>query len=178
MVDEFARMSARGGLPEGRRFELLGGEIIEKLPHGPRHDTRVDRIAACLGRLAWPEPFHCRQEKTVRLSAYNDPQPDASVIRGRSEDYEDRYPDQDDALLVVEVADSSLDYDRGARLRAYAGAGIREYWIVNLREECLEVYREPHGGGFANRRVFRRGDEIMPLAAPSAAVAVTELLGP
>jgi Uma2 family endonuclease len=170
-------MGARNGLPEGRRFELLGGEIIEKLPPSPRHDTRVDRIAACLGRLTWGEPSHCRQEKTVRLGPYHDPQPDVSVIRGWSEDYETRYPVPDDALLIVEVADSSLEYDRGNKLRAYAAAGIREYWIVNLREDRLEVYREPQDAAYS-RRDFYRGDQVTPLAAPTATVAVIDLLGP
>ncbi|MGV3722364.1 MAG: Uma2 family endonuclease [Actinomycetota bacterium] len=175
--DDLIHLGEAGLLPPDRKFELLDGEIIESLPPSPRHDTRVNRIAAYLGRLEWSAAAHCREEKAVRLDQHYDPRPDVSVIRGNSEDYEAAFPAPDDVLLVVEVSDRTLRFDRGDRLRAYAAGRLREYWIVNLQQRQLEVYREPDGADYRSVRIYKADDTVTPLEAPSESVPLSELFG-
>jgi len=175
--DDLIRLGEASLLPRDRKFELIDGSIFESTPPSPRHDTRVNRIAAYLGRLKWTTPAHCREEKAVRLGQHYDPRPDVSIIRGNSEDYETAFPVPDDALLVVEVSDKTLRFDRGEKLRAYASGCIREYWIVNLQHRQLEVYQEPDGDGYRLIRVYKDNEAVTPLAAPSESIPVSELFG-
>jgi Uma2 family endonuclease len=175
--DDLIRMGEVGLLPAEGRFELLDGEVFYVSPPGPFHSSRVDRIGRLLDRLCDSRLAHARQEKPIRLDAYFDPQPDVAVVRGPEETYEERYPGPDEVLLLVEVAESSLEQDRTVKLTAYAEAGIREYWIVNLPEKRLEVYRDPVEGEYRTHLLFRAGDEVTPLHLPNAVVAVAALLG-
>lgn len=125
-------------LPRDGRFELMDGRVIELTPPGPFHASVVDIIAGLL-REVLPESDYCvRPEKRIRLNRYFDLQPGFSVVRGGPHDYLERYPEPADMLLVAEVAESSLEYDRGEKLAAYATAGIPEYWIVNLGDGQVE----------------------------------------
>jgi len=175
--DELIRLGALGVLPADRKFELMDGEIIEIVPPGPRHDMVVAVAAEYLGQLTWRTVSHTRQEKGVRLDPHYDSRPDVSQIRGTARDYSDHFPTVADSLLFVEVADTSLDFDRGEKLRAYAAAGIREYWIVNLRDEQVEVYREPDAQAHRAIRIHKPGETVTPLDAPDASVPINVLLG-
>jgi len=175
--DDLIRLGEAGLLPPEGRFELLGGEIFELMPPGPLHAFIVDLIGGLLETLSQTHGAHAREEKPVRLSAEYDPQPDIAVVRGRERDYRTRFPGPEDVLLVVEVADSSLEHDRRLKLPAYAAAGIQECWLVNLPEQQIEVYRDPAGGEYRLRRLYRSGEAIEPLLAPSAALPVRDLLG-
>lgn len=98
------------------------------------------------------------------------------LLKPSPDDYTSRHPRPDEAFLLVEVADASLDYDLEEKLPAYGHAGVAEVWIVNLRDQSLEVYREPHFTGYGSKTVVRAGDTVAPLAFPDAAVDVAELL--
>ena len=102
------------------------------------------------------------------------PEPDLAVLPGEPDDYVDHHPSE--ALLVVEVTDTSQHHDRKRKPGIYAFAGIPEYWILNLRRDAVEVLRDPKGGEYRKKLVFRRGQRISPLARPEASIAVDDLL--
>ena len=175
--DDVIRMGELGLLPHEGRFELLDGEIYQLMPPGPLHSTIVDLIGDLLEPLAASLLAHVREEKPIRLDASYDPQPDLSIVRGQSRNYRGRFPGPADLLLVIEVADSSLEHDRTRKLPAYAAAGIPECWLVNLQDHQVEVYRDPSVDGFRSLHLFRTGEAIALAAAPGSAVPVAELLG-
>lgn len=102
------------------------------------------------------------------------PEPDLAVVAGRPEDYDDRHPDR--AVLIVEVAATSLPQDRLTKQALHAAAGIGEYWIVNLLDSVVEVFRRPSGRGYATHRILRAGEQVSPLAGPGPVVEVAALL--
>jgi len=175
--DDLIQMGEVGLLPPEGRFELLGGEVYDLMPPGPLHASIVDLIRALLVPLALAHGGHARQQNPIRLNEEYDPQPDIAIVGGREHAYRDRFPGPEDVLLVVEVSDASLQYDRDLKLRAYAGAGVPECWIVNLPEQQIEVYRDPAGDEYLLRHIRRSGETVEALAAPGVALAVAELLG-
>lgn len=175
--DDLIKLGVLGALPRERKYELLDGEIIEQMPPGPLHDALVGVIASRLGSLTWRTASHVRQEKAIRLDPYYDPRPDVSLIRGTDLDYTENFPTAVDAVLVLEVADSSVEFDRGEKLRAYAAAGIADYWIVNLRDTQVEVYREPDAQGYRSLRIYKQGETVTALDAPETPLPVSALLG-
>jgi Uma2 family endonuclease len=175
--DDLIRMGEAGLLPPEGRFELLGGEIYQLMPPGPLHAFIVGLIRGMLDAFARAHGAHVREEKPFRLNQEFDPQPDVAMVRGRERDYRDRFPGPEDVLLIIEVADSSLQHDRELKIPAYAAAGVPECWLVNLPEQQVEVYREPTGTGYRLLRLYRSGEAVEPLAAPGAPFAVADLLG-
>jgi Uma2 family endonuclease len=170
--DDLLKLARLGVLPPDQRLELLDGEILEAMPTGPLHAVIVALIAEMLRALPGQQ-FHVREEKPVRLDPYSEPLSDVALVRG----YAERLPVAADVLLLVEVADSSLEFDREGKLAAYASAGIPEYWIANLRELQVEVHLIPEGAQYLLRRIHRVGDSVAPSAAPESFLAVAALLG-
>jgi Uma2 family endonuclease len=176
-VAEYHRMGEVGIIGPDERVELLDGELIAMPPIGAPHGYSVGQLDAYFQRRfagrAWVSV-----QGPVTLDAVSEPQPDVMLSALPAERYAIAHPTPDEALLVVEVAQSSLPYDRGRKLRAYARRKVREYWIVDLRHEQVDVYREPVGEGYAVHHVARRGDAVAPLAFPEDAVPVDEILPP
>jgi Uma2 family endonuclease len=106
----------------------------------------------------------------------SEPEPDLVLLKPAPDDYVSHHPTPDDVFLLIEVADSSLEFDRNKKLPVYARAGIPELWIVNLQESTIEVYLEPHFTGYEKKSVLRAGDKASPMAFPDVAVDVAELL--
>lgn len=175
--DDLIRLGALGALPANRKFELMDGEIIEIMPPSPRHAALIGHLSSFLMRLAWASAVHVRPGSLLRLSPQFDLHPDLMVVQGGALDYLERFPAPAETRLRVDFSDSSIGYDRGVKLRAYATAGIPEYWIVNLREEQVEVYREPDGETYRSLRIYKSGEAVKPLAAPEAPVPINVLLG-
>lgn len=175
--DEMIRMGEVGLLPAQGRFELLDGVIYQIMPPGPLHAFIVDIIGGLLERLAQERGAHVREEKPIRLSEHYDPQPDIAVIRGPERAYRRRFPGPGEVLLAVEVADSSVEDDQREKIPAYAAAGIPESWLVNLRDQQVEVYREPRDGIYRSIRIHRPGDVIEPALLPGVTIPVADLLG-
>ena len=123
------------------------------------------------------EEEHCivAIHNPVRLDEFSEPEPDVALLKYRSDFYKTRHPGSDDVFLRIEVAGFSLDHDRD-KLPLYGRAGIPEVWIVNLRDEVIEVHREPHFTGYGSKTVLRAGDQANPLSFPDVAVDVAELL--
>ncbi len=174
-VDEYHRMADAGILTEDDRVELIDGEIVEMSPIGDRH-------VACVVRISDGFAFRARDTAVVsvqnplRLGRRDEPQPDLVLLRRR--DLSGAWaPTSRDALLVIEVAETSVQYDRHRKLPIYAHSGIPECWLVNLPEDVIEVYREPQAGSWSIREIVRRGDTLTPLALPSVTLSADEILG-
>ena len=176
-VDEYYRMAEAGILGEDDRVELIDGEVICMTPIGPRHAGYVDRLTRrflqSLGDRA-----QVRVQNPVRLGEHDEPEPDVTLLRPRPDDYTTRHPTPEDVLLVVEVADSTLDFDRRTKARRYAEHGIPELWIVdaNPKRRRIFVYRDPAPDGYRTVQVVRRGERLAPLAFPDGALSVGEIL--
>lgn len=162
------------------RVELLDGVLVAREPQGGRHATAVGLVRVALER-AFGSRYHVREEKPVALDDTSEPEPDVVVVRGRLRDYRDAHPAR--PVLIVEVAESSLALDRLRKGGLYARAGLAEYWIVNLVDEVLEVYRDPvrtasrrTGSRYATVRLLKRNATVTPLAAPRARIRVASLL--
>jgi len=174
-VDDYEGMIRLGVLIERDRVELIRGEIVPKMAIGPRHSTCVKGLNQLLTQRAAGRAIAGVQDP-VRLPD-SEPEPDISLVRPPKERYLTRHPQPADIFLVVEVADSSLDDDRNIMRPLYAESGIQEFWIANLRDNCLEVYRGPRPDGtYQETRVLQRGQSTDIAALPGLVVAVDEVL--
>jgi Uma2 family endonuclease len=175
-LDRYEHLVACGAFAEGyeKRVELLWGMLTEMAPIGPPHSDNVDVLADWSHEVARNSGFRVRVQQPIRLPESNsEPEPDLAWVEKRS--YAKRHPNPDEVLLVIEVADASLEVDRGPKLAAYAEAGLLEYWIVNRRERVIEVCRQPRGRDYADRRLAKPGEMIAPLVAPGASLEVASL---
>lgn len=164
-----------GVLAPDDKVELLEGVIVTMAPEGPRHAAATTRVREALVSAVRGRAV-VREAKPFLASEFSVPEPDVAVVPGTLDDYDDRHPVA--ALLAVECSDSSLAQDRITKQGIYAAAGIPEYWIVNLRDDCVEVARRPDAiaRAYGERRVATRGDVIELLALPGARVEVDDLL--
>lgn len=174
-VEEYYRMAEVGILPRSARVELLDGQITDMMPIGPFHSGVVDRLIELFSELN-KKRWIVRAQNPVRLDRNNEPQPDLMLVKRRADSYTRSHPGPDDVFLLIEVADSSLEFDHSDKLPAYGKAGITEVWIVNLSEQQLEVYREPHFTGYAKTTILRAGDTAAPAAFPDAQISVRDLV--
>jgi Uma2 family endonuclease len=164
-----------------RRVQLIGGQLWE-WPEDSNHHSAAISLAGDELRRAFGPGFWVRVKSALNVSAYSVPEPDLAVLPGNPRDYRN-LDTPGTALLVVEVADATLAFDRGTKASLYAAAGIADYWIVNLVERCLEVHRDPvadpgqpFGSRYGSRVVVAGGRQVAPLAAPTARVEVGDLL--
>ena len=172
-VDEFARMGEAGIFTEDERVELLDGAIYEMTPIGPPHAWIVDRLNELLvSRLAGRA--HVRNQNPVRLGPHTEPQPDLTVAR-RSGSYASRHPESGDILLVVEVADSSLRYDRTQKVPRYGKAGIPETWLVDIEAGEVTINTEPGPEGYAKQQTLSRGSRLTATRVPNLALSVDDI---
>lgn len=168
-------MAETGVLKPDARVELLDGKIIDMSPIGPFHGGLVKRLSRFFnikakGRwvISTQDPLH--------LDDHSEPEPDVMLLKPSPDDYTNRHPRPDDVFLLIEVSDSTIDFDREEKLPAYGRAGISEVWLVNLNDETIEIYREPHFTGYGHKTVLRAGDHAAPLAFSDAVIDVAELL--
>lgn len=174
MVDDYERMAAAGILTEDDRVELIAGEIVETSPIGGRHVGRVNILVDLLADMVRPDALISVQNP-IRLSTDGEPQPDIALLRrGASLD---AVPTPEDVLLVIEVADSSRDYDRGVKLPLYAAAGIKETWLVDLVAEIIERHTDPHDGIYRRVASARRGESLASTVLPAIILSVDAVLG-
>jgi len=173
-TDEYHRLAEAGILEEDDRIELLDGELIIMPPIGDDHCGRVNSLTRKLSRRN-PERWLVSVQNPIVLDAYSEPQPDLALLRLDPRAFT-RKPTPADVLVLIEVADSSLAYDRGNKLTAYARAAVPEVWIVNLLDDVLEVYREPRGERYERTLTLRRGESVSPVLVPDVALEVAELL--
>ena len=175
-VDEYYRMSEAGILGAAERVELVAGDIVEMSPIGPRHGGTVLRVNWLFGQR-FGDVALTNIQNALRLDAHSEPQPDAVLLRPRPDFYTLSHPTPADVLLVVEVADSSIETDRRVKLPSYARVGIPESWLVDLVQDEVLVHRDPGPTGYRAVRTLQRGDKLAPLAFPGRELAVTDILG-
>lgn len=175
-VDEYYRMAEVGILGKDDRVELIEGEIIKMSPIGRRHAGCVNRLLR-LFSVRIGERAVITVQNPVRLNQRSEPQPDVALLIPRADFYSQGHPQPQEVLLLIEVADTTVEYDRNEKANLYARAGIIEVWIVNLDAELIEVYRQPTANGYLEIQQFRRGENISPLAFGDVAIAVDEVLG-
>jgi Uma2 family endonuclease len=177
---EYDRLIALGIIQEDERLELLAGELVLRDRQSPGHAFAIQALSEALQR-AIGSGSHVRVFSPIALDSESEPEPDLSVVPGAIRDYRDDHPSQ--PTLLVEVADTSLVFDRGHKSSLYARARMPEYWIVNLVDGVLEVYREPAPDvgapyGWAYRVALRLGpdERATPLAVTSARILVADFL--
>jgi Uma2 family endonuclease len=187
-TDEYHALIEHGIIGDGAPLELIDGVLIHKdrgeggisMTYGPRHALAIGQLAELNGLLK-AHGFHIRNQLPLTIAPHHEPEPDGAVIRGVPVDYRHANPTDSDSCLVIEVADSSLSFDRTTKQRIYATAGIPAYWIVNLRNDTIEVHEQPDlkAGEYRVRRDFQKGqalDLVMPSGA-SLAIDVGSILG-
>lgn len=174
-VDEYHRMAEVGILTEDDRVELIEGEIVEMSPIGSRHVACVNRLTRLFTQEGG-EGAIVSVQNPIRLSEYSEPEPDLALLRPRLDFYAEALPGPEDTLLVVEVMETSAEYDRQKKLPLYAQAGIPEVWLVDLAAECIEVYRQPSPGGYEEVQRRCRGERLAPQAFPDVELTVDEIL--
>jgi Uma2 family endonuclease len=175
-VGDYHRMAEVGLLSEDSRVELIEGEIIEMSPIGSTHSGTVNRSSAFLNRTLSGAVIVSVQNP-VRLDDFSEPQPDLALLKPRKDFYADSHPTAEDVLVVIEVADTSVEYDRSLKLPLYARAGIPEAWLLVLPKEVIEVHSQPKNGKYQKVRRLKRGKSLTSPTIPGLTCRVEDLLG-
>jgi Uma2 family endonuclease len=168
-------MAEAGILHEDDRVELIEGEILEMAPIGGRHAACVNRSAR-LFILRLDDRAVVSIQNPVRLSSGSEPEPDLMLLRPPADRYDEHLPGPEDVLLIIEVSDTTLPYDRGTKLPLYAATGIPEVWIFDLERRRILVHRLPDGDLYREALVIDTGT-IAPLAFPDLTIAMDEIFG-
>ena len=175
-VGEYYRMAEAAILTEEDRVELIAGQIVAMSPIGSRHAACVDRLNGLLHRQPG-SAFIVRVQSPIALDAYSEPEPDLVLLRPRADFYAEAHPSAADVLLAIEVADTSVDYDREVKLPLYAQAGLPEVWLIDLQESRIEVYARPQGGAYQQRIEVTADATLTSPTIPQLALAAADLLG-
>lgn len=176
-IDDLERMVTAGILRPDDRVELIEGELIDLVPISWPHQACVDRLAELfvrhVGRLAI-----VRIQGPIRLSERSLPQPDLALLRPQQDDYAEAGPTPADVLLIVEVSDTTLPYDRDTKVPLYARYGIPEVWLVDLTGQRILLFRAPHAEGYRDQDELRSWDVVSPVAFPDLSIPLTNILAP
>jgi Uma2 family endonuclease len=173
-VEDFHRMVEAGILGEDVRVELIEGELIDMPPVGSKHAGTVTRLSRML-TLAVSGKAIVYAQNPVVFRQYSEPQPDIALLKPRADDYTGALPVSEDVLLLVEVAESSLSYDREVKVPLYAHYGIPELWLIDLQHERVEIYREPGTGGYRTTVRPENSECISPSLLPGVSVCLPDL---
>jgi Uma2 family endonuclease len=160
--------------PFQKRLELLRGEIVEMTPIGIEHANVVTALTDWSYEVVPRDKMLIRAQNPIRISL-SDSEPEPDIVWVKKQKYS-QHPSPEDILLIIEVADSSLGVDRGNKLSVYAEAGIADYWIVNLLDRQIEVYRKPSGKSYQAKSIHCGDETIHPLAIPDASLQASRLL--
>ena len=174
-VDEYYKMIELGMLKEYERAEIIEGELIRKMTAGNRHAFIVDLLTRIFVRNT-AENILVRIQNPIRLTDFNEPEPDL-VLADLTKFDGRRHPRPEEVLLLIEVSDSTLKYDRDKKLPLYAEAEIAEVWIINLMNEIVEVHTQPSVGLYQSVKIYRRGETMQTVYLPDLELKVDEILG-
>ena len=174
-VDAYYKMAEAGILTQPHRVELIDGEIFDIAAIGSPHAAVTNRLVRSFAQAAADGRTLVSVQNPLRLDGYNEPQPDFMLLRPRADDYHGGHPNAADVLLLVEVSESSLAYDRGTKLALYARFGVPEVWIIDLPGAAVEVYREPAGDAYAVKERLTAGS-LAPVVVPGVSIDVGVLL--
>jgi Uma2 family endonuclease len=175
-IEKYKKLIESGVFTKRDKLQLINGILVAKVTQNPPHSVADLLCSKALARVI-PAGWHLRPDKPVRLPPDGEPEPDQCVDRGTERDYSQQHPSAADVGLVVEIADTSLDADRGTA-RAYGASGVPIYWIVNLRQSQVEVFTEPTSDGYGSERAYEPGEDV-PVVLDRAEVgriAVSDIL--
>jgi Uma2 family endonuclease len=175
-VEEYGLLADAGILHEDDHLELIEGRIIDMSPIGSSHASCVKRILNTFVSLFQGRAIVGVQDP-VCLDAYSEPQPDIMLLQPRDDFYAERHPGPEDVFLLLEVSDTSLDYDRQVKIPLYAKHAIQEVWLLNLRDQAVEVYRSPDPDGYEQVLTLRGQQCLSPQAFSEVTFSVAQILG-
>lgn len=175
-VFQYHQMIESGILTDRDRVELIKGEIIEMSPIGRRHAACVDRLTE-LFILHLASKVIVRAQNPIQLSNDSEPQPDLAILRRRDNFYSTGHPKPEDIFLVIEVSDTTVEFDREVKIPLYAQEGISIVWLVDLNAEVVEVFQQPTPNGYQHIQQFYRGQTLTLPAFPEIQFTVDQLLG-
>lgn len=175
-VQQYHQMCESGILTEDDRVELIRGEIIEMSPIGTKHAACVNRLVNLLVQLLGKSAIIAPQNP-VLLNNKSEPQPDVALLQPRDDFYETAHPQPQDIFLLIEVADSTVMYDREEKIPLYAEANIREVWLVDINAQIVEVYQQPTGAGYQIIQKFTPGENLSIAAFPDIKITVNQIFG-
>jgi Uma2 family endonuclease len=176
-VDEFGVLARQEGWGEDTRVELLDGELVWMNPVNDPHVGCVIRLTQLFGRRLADDQVLVSVQNPIRLDEYDLPQPDVALLRPRPDYYATGKPEACDVLLLVEVSDTTLRTDLGRKARIYAGAGVAEYWVIDVGTRSLYVHRSPLDGRYQHREMLTSSEIVQPDFAPDLAFRVVDLTG-
>ncbi|MBO9998530.1 MAG: Uma2 family endonuclease [Cyanobacteria bacterium SID2] len=170
-VSDYHRMAETGILAADEQVELMGGQILKKMPKSPAHSALCKRIEKLFEhRLG--ERILVRVQDPIQLDRLSEPEPDLAIVRPTSNFYSDRHPTPVDIYLLVEVSDTTLNRDLGIKANLYAAAGIRDYWVVEIATQQLHVFRDPQSDGYQRQLILRAQQSVSPLFFPDCSIVV------
>ena len=174
---QYHDLAQQGFIEEGSRYELVEGEIVERMTVNQPHVIACRRSARAVSHI-FGEAFVQTQAPIAidGLEGFNEPEPDVYVVRRPVEVFSTEPPQPSDVVLIVEVSDATLRKDLGVKAALYARAGISDYWVLNLNARRLIVHRSPNAGGYESVVTLTDSDTVTPLEAPDSAIAVADLL--
>lgn len=175
-LEEYHRIGKTGILLPDDRVELINGEVLELAPIGRRHAACVDRLNQLFHERLRGRAI-VRVQSPIALGPRSEPQPDVTLLRPRDDFYASHHPEVDDILLVIEVSESSLEYDREVKLPQYASAGVREVWLVDLAIGQVHVFRDPIGGQYRRVEAVRQDTPMAVEALSDLRLTAREILG-
>lgn len=174
-INEWRRLGEANIFPPEYRIELIEGEILEMPPIGSNHSGHVIRLTNKLSALVFDKAIVSVQNP-LQLGDLSEPEPDFMLLKPHEDFYCSRHPNAEDVLLLIEVADSSLFFDQNQKLRLYALHNIPEYWLLNLNNSSLEVYRQPQGEVYEEKTTLRAGDSISLSQLPDIHIKISDIL--
>ena len=174
-IDEWRKLGEANIFPPDSRIELIEGEIFEMAPIGSNHAGHLKSINKFFTKLV-PDNLFTSVQDPLQLGDLSEPEPDFMLLKPDVDGYKTRHPIADDVLLLIEIADSSLNFDQNQKLRLYAMHNIPEYWLLNLIDNCLEVYRKPKGEVFAEKTTLYVGDSVTLSILPDISIQVADIL--
>lgn len=175
-ADEVYKMMEIGILPEESGWELINGEIIHRMTIGSKHAAAVKKLNRIFANLLGEQAIISIQDP-IHIDEYNEPEPDVALLEPREDFYAEKHPTAEDVLLLIEVSDSTVGFDREIKKSLYAEAGIREFWLVNLKENTIEVFSQPKNGNYRLAQILEKGETIKSKTIESLTLEVEEILG-
>lgn len=175
-ISQYHQMSEAGILSENDKVELINGEIIEMSPIGRRHAACVDRINRLFSNILGIKVI-VRVQNPILLNNLSEPEPDIALLKPRADFYESGHPQPQDIFLLIEVADSSIEYDRDVKIPLYTSSGITEVWLVDIYQQVIIVYRYPSENGYRDIQILSRGEKLSISAFPENNLFVDDILG-
>jgi Uma2 family endonuclease len=169
-------MASSGILSDRDRVELIRGEILEMSPIGTRHAACVMRLIALLSKKLSDRAV-VNVQNPIELGNFSEPQPDIALLQPREDFYESAHPTASDIFLIIEVADTTAKCDREIKIPLYAENNIVEVWLVDINQQCVEVYRYPTSNGYRTVKAFGRGQTLSIQEFPNITITVDEILG-